>query len=151
MGERIAKMHKAGKVLIEWDEERFSVGVPAMDDQHKNWINMINDLHAAFLGKADSVTVEKLIAHILDYCRYHFAAEEALMKRIGYVNFVDHRDAHARFFVKIKAMESDLLSGSQPLKTQIMCIMKNWLEEHILTQDMDYRNFIESKGVLNSQ
>ena len=32
--------------LIEWNES-FSVGVKAMDDQHKGLANALNDLHAA--------------------------------------------------------------------------------------------------------
>ena len=132
-------------MLILWDEEKFSVHVPEIDVQHKKWVKMINRLHAALMGQADSITVKRLMGEILDYCKYHFSMEEAFMEKMGFSGLEDHQKKHADFNKKMKAMERDLLSGALPLRTQVMSIMKNWLEDHIVKQDQAYRIFMEKK------
>jgi hemerythrin len=61
---------------ILW-EQSFCVDVPEIDEQHKKWITIINDLHELLLNGADfSESIQDKLLAMRDYGRVHFADEE---------------------------------------------------------------------------
>lgn len=128
--------------LIEWDKDRFSVLVDDMDEQHKKWIGLINVLHDALLGEGTDIKPERAIEEMLDYTNYHFAKEEQLMRNAGYPDFTSHKALHIGFINELKSLKHDINSGHHVLRTQVMSILKNWLENHITTVDKRYGEYI---------
>jgi hemerythrin len=128
--------------LIEWDSKKFSVHVDEMDEQHKKWIHLINVLHDSLMEKKDNVTPKSAIEEMLAYTRYHFAQEEALMRNIDYPAFIEHKQLHGDFIVELQSLNVEINTGHILLRTQIMSILKNWLEDHITTADMRYGEYI---------
>ncbi|MFC1684071.1 bacteriohemerythrin [Pseudomonadota bacterium] len=128
--------------LIEWNENRFSVLVDDMDEQHKQWINLINILHDSLIGEGSEITPETAIQEMLDYTRYHFKEEEQLMRDVQYPGFTTHKALHIGFIADLKTLEKDINSGHFVLRTQVMSILKSWLEDHITTEDKRYGEYI---------
>ena len=132
--------------FITWDIERFSVDVDEMNEQHKQWIALINELHASLLDKNSDMSPEQAIKDMIDYTKLHFNHEEDLMQDIQYPDYEKHKIEHNNFISKLNKMDDDMINGTYILKTQIMSILKNWLENHICKMDKAYGNFIsESK------
>ena len=123
---------------IVW-EEKFSVGVKEIDEQHKKWISIINDLHDSLISGQgfDEITGKSLKA-MADYAAYHFAFEEDHMKSIGYPDLEEHRKIHRNFMERIHQYQQDDESGKIVLNTEIMKVLMDWLTNHILTIDQKY-------------
>lgn len=123
--------------LITWNDT-FSVGFDEIDAQHKQWIQIINDLHAVF-GCGDPQELSRIkvksLATMIDYVNYHFEFEERFMEKMHFPELETHKQMHARFAGELMKIQADMQSGFQPLNTQLMSILKNWLEEHILNED----------------
>lgn len=127
--------------LIEWDEGKFSVLVDEMDEQHKKWVGLINELHASLLGEGERVEPAEILREMLAYVDFHFKEEEQLMRNINYPNYIEHKRAHEAFIARLNNMEQDIEAGNIILGTQLMSVLKNWLEDHIASMDKHYGEF----------
>lgn len=133
---------------ILWDET-FSVHNAEMDGQHQKWIDAINELHEALtcpgLTTLRSIS-EKSLEAMMQYVRYHFAAEEGYLLAINYPDLAGHKMIHEKFYVQIKGLLCDVKEGRTVLNSEIMKTMTNWLQNHILQEDLKYSRFAASLG-----
>jgi PAS domain S-box-containing protein/hemerythrin-like metal-binding protein len=130
---------------LVWNDS-YSVGVLALDDQHKKLIGMINrlaDCHAA-RSCGSSGAFHEVLSRMFDYSQVHFKAEEDYLQRIGYPQLADQKIEHAAFVGKMAAFSMAASDGVQD-ETAVHRYLKDWLLSHILESDMQYRPFVESK------
>ena len=131
--------------LIEWREE-FSVGIDEIDGQHRKWIGIINDLHDSLTQSKGDDVLSRLVREMEEYTDFHFSEEEKLLERAGYPDLSKHRLTHYSFRQQVLRLKGEILNGEMVLRTQVMSIVKNWLEEHILREDKAYGEFIRKRG-----
>jgi PAS domain S-box-containing protein/hemerythrin-like metal-binding protein len=127
-----------------WDDA-YSVGVAAMDDQHKKLFGMINqlaDCHAAHNCESSGVFHE-VLSRMFDYTQLHLKDEEAYLQRIGYPKLASHEGEHATFVEKITSFSIAAEAGVQD-EAAVHRYLKMWLRSHILESDMQYRDFVKS-------
>jgi hemerythrin len=142
-----AKSATAKEILesVVWNDS-YSVGVPALDDQHKKLVSMINqlaDCHAA-RNCGSSGACHEVLARMFDYSQVHFKAEEDYLHRIGYPQLADQKIEHAAFVGKMATFSMAAAEGV-PDEAAVHRYLKDWLLSHILESDMQYRSFAESK------
>jgi hemerythrin len=129
---------------ITWNDS-YSVNNPIMDAQHKEWIAIYNKLDHILLS--DSYH-EKLTAAadtlqaMQKYTDYHFRAEEEYMKQINYPDLVAHRRLHTDFDDQLFTYNRNIRDGKLVLSSEVISIVKNWLLDHILNEDQQYRAFL---------
>jgi len=131
--------------ILDWNSGDFSLSIPEIDEQHRQWIDIMNDLHLALMNNRGSEVIEKTIADLLNYTKSHFSCEEALMKKMNYPEFSRHRAQHKSLKEEISKLQRDYLSNELILSSQVMSRLKNWLTEHILTEDRKYADFYHIK------
>jgi len=132
--------------FIEWDKERFSVSVVEMDEQHIEWIALINTMHDSMVNKDIGITPKDATQKMIEYAKYHFKKEEQLMLNMEYPDIKNHSAAHNDFIRQLMLMEKDQNSGIYILKAQVMSVLKNWLENHITIVDKKYGEYAMAKG-----
>ncbi|MDQ7832682.1 MAG: bacteriohemerythrin [Desulfovibrionaceae bacterium] len=133
--------------LLEWND-RLSVNIREIDDQHKKLVDMVNRLHAAMKeGKADAIAMQ-IVADMKNYAASHFATEERHMKTHGYPDYPAHKTEHDKFVAKVVAVEKDLRSGKCALSMDILNFLSNWLVNHIKGTDKKYSPFLNKAGVV---
>jgi len=130
--------------LLTWNSEQFSVGIDEMDAQHKNWIALINKLHASLVQHDSIISPEQAIREMIDYTNLHFAKEEALMREAHFPDYDRHKLEHEYFVLKLEQLDQDITNSTHILKTQIMSILKNWLADHICKADKGYGAFFSN-------
>ncbi len=131
---------------IDWSNE-FSVGVKEMDEQHKKLIGMINRLIKEQKILTDPQTIADLLTEMTDYAQVHFRAEEYLMAEYDYPQKDKQEQQHQAFINKTIAFYSAAELGPNILSTALLDFLRIWLVEHILEQDMKYKDFFKSKGL----
>lgn len=132
--------------LMDW-EDRFSVGVRAMDEQHKRLVAALNDLHAAMsVGQAKTVT-GTLLNTLVKYTREHFAAEEGLMTRAKYPRLVEHRGKHKDLTGQVEQFVERYERGELALGVDLLTFLRDWLMTHILKEDRAYGPWLNEHGV----
>lgn len=127
---------------VSWDE-KMSVGVEVLDDDHKKLLDIFNALLKSGIAAKDPVNLTDLLGSLVDYTKVHFAREEDIMERQGYPGLDAHKAAHRYFIDEIeKLSQDDDESNEMMLRIDLILLLKEWLIEHIQSVDMQYRPFM---------
>lgn len=123
--------------MFEWDS-KYEIGVPSMDEQHKRWIEIINDFYDHLTSREIVENTKHLIEEVIDYTTYHFASEEELMKSIGYPHINEQKAMHRNIVDKILEFKKKINNGKLVVSSVVTIELKQWLRDHILIEDKKY-------------
>ena len=112
--------------LIEWIAD-FSVGVKEIDNQHKQLVKMINELHQAMISGKGSKRVEDIISGLAEYTVYHFETEEKLFDKFDYPETDSHKQTHIDFVKKVSAFKSEFENKEVMLTIDVLEFLSAWL------------------------
>ncbi len=131
---------------IKWNDE-FSVGVAEIDRQHQKLVAMINRLISEQKTLTDPSTIAEMLTEMTDYAQEHFRAEEFMMSEYGYQYKDQQTRQHEAFIAKTQDFYSASDIGSNILSKALLDYLSGWLVQHILEEDMKYKDFFNSKGL----
>jgi hemerythrin-like metal-binding protein len=132
--------------FVTWTPQ-LSVGVQALDNDHKLMVSLINQLNDAVEDGQGKETVASVFNALYDYTEYHFEREEMLMRVCGYPDLESHRKIHDALRIKVKKIHDDYAkSENKDLSKDVLNFMKNWLTEHIQGRDKLYQHSMEGKN-----
>jgi hemerythrin len=142
------------KILVEWDD-RYSVKIQLIDDQHKELINMTNTLYEGCLAGDEAARSYFLEAvhGTVDYVKYHFAAEEKILENVKYPGFAEHKREHEGFVKKIFEDVESFQGGKKFVPNVFVRYLKDWILTHIAVEDKKYAEYIlnlKKQGALSS-
>lgn len=125
--------------FLEWNES-YSVGVSAIDDQHKTIVRMVNELQDAMRRGKGRVLLDELFGNLVEYTATHFRDEEAYMQRIGYpqAEFDAHCRKHREMTDKVLDLKRRFESDEVMISIRLMDLLKTWLSDHILGMDKQF-------------
>ncbi|MEO5345295.1 MAG: bacteriohemerythrin [Magnetococcus sp. YQC-9] len=133
--------------LIRW-RDGLSVGVDIFDMDHKNLIELINQLHAAMEQNQGTRRLQAILDDLINYATTHFSREERLLKEHDYPGLDGQKQQHTKFLHYIREQHVALGHGdSFALAAELLKFLKDWLLHHILQHDMGYKAFLAGKGV----
>jgi hemerythrin len=126
-----------GPVFYVWTDN-MEVGDTLIDAQHKELIEMTNDLLVAcYYGQPPS-KLHDMLLEIANESVQHFLDEEQLMLTVGYPGYNEHKQIHDGFLaVVIGALALVETEGpSADLISAIATTVGNWVMDHILQADV---------------
>jgi hemerythrin len=132
--------------LINWSDN-YSVKVAKFDSQHKNLINLINELHSAMSSGKGKETIKPTLEKLVDYTIKHFTDEEQEMKRTGYTAYLSHKFEHDKLTKTAKELYAKVNSGQSVLSMDVMSFLRDWLMNHIVKVDKQYSDHMAGKGI----
>jgi hemerythrin len=129
--------------FINW-EERFSIGVPLIDSQHKQLVVMTNRLFEACQGgdRPAKEQFKKTIHEAINYIKYHFSTEEQIMEKLLYPGFPAHKKEHADFTHEVLTNVQTFESGKKFVPNQFVRFLKDWVLSHIAITDSKLGEFL---------
>ncbi len=133
--------------LIKW-EEKYSVGVDSMDNQHKKLVQMINDIFDELRGGGTHESLLKIIEGLVEYTQVHFKAEEAVFEKFGYAETEEHKKEHEKFIAQVADFQKGFEEGKIPMTMDIITFLKDWLFSHILGTDQKYSSFFKDNVIV---
>lgn len=122
---------------IEWDE-RYSVGVEELDEQHKQLFRILDALFESEQAAVDSREILNVLAELREYAALHFATEERYMAEWGYPDLANHKWAHAQYRKKVDELCSGGATDPDTVLSNMIEFLYTWLSVHILSCDKDY-------------
>ncbi len=129
---------------LKWSN-RYSVHIVEIDEQHKKLINLINEMYDAMQAGKGREIIDIVLDEFVDYTVFHFNTEERLLRQHGYPNYDDHKDMHDHIAKKARELKKTLDKRNKPSSIDVMLLMTNWLNTHILEEDRKYVPYIASK------
>jgi hemerythrin len=122
--------------IFEWNN-RFSVGISLIDDQHKKLVAMTNELYFACNYSTDfgKAQFEMTIHDAVAYVKYHFATEEKIMEKTSYPGLADHKKEHTEFIKQVLENVKAFQEGKSFVPNQFVRFLKDWILSHIAIID----------------
>jgi hemerythrin len=128
--------------LVAWDD-KMSVGVDVLDDDHRRLLDMFNGLLEHGVAKRNKEALSTLLTDLRDYTDVHFAREEGYMERNAFPDLETHKAAHRYFVDEIDKLRQDVEGGNETmLRIDLILLLKDWLIDHIQTVDMQYKPYV---------
>ena len=130
---------------VKWTPA-MSVGVEALDTDHKMLIGLINQLADAIAkGDAHDI-VASVINALVDYTEYHFGREEEMMRVCAYADFNNHVATHGKIVETLRHLR-DAHAGRALGHTEkvLLDFMRAWLTDHIMGVDMKYAPVLKGR------
>ncbi|MDR2247138.1 MAG: bacteriohemerythrin [Treponema sp.] len=142
-------------ILIEWDD-RYSMHIRFIDDQHKELINLTNRLYKGCLGGDETACsyFMEAIRGTVDYVKYHFSTEEKMLESIHYPDLAQHKKEHESFVKRVLEDVRKFQTGKKFIPNEFVRYLKDWVLTHIAIEDKKYSEYIlnlKKKGLLTTQ
>ena len=134
------------RIPIEWDES-WSVGVKAIDDDHKTLFTLFNHVHSALEEGEGHEVLGRALAAMVEYTDYHFRREERMMEVVGFSELGQHQQLHDRLRDRVLAFQERYQSDPGSVDfDEFSAFLSEWLVDHIKTEDMAYRPHVEGNA-----
>jgi hemerythrin len=130
-------------ILVEWDD-RYSVGIALIDDQHKELIRLTNELYQGCLtGNTEAEDFFfKTVRGVVEYTKFHFSAEEKLMENVRYPKCAEHKKQHENFVMQMVNDVKSFQEGKKFVPNNFVRYLKDWILSHIAIMDSLYARYI---------
>lgn len=128
---------------MKWTED-LSVGIEAIDTQHKALIKAVNDLFDACSHGKGRAQISQTMDFMVDYTNFHFGDEEKLMIKYNYPELAKQKKAHTGFVKQVLEYKDKIKSQGADiaLVAQFNSFITNWLIYHISKEDKRIGEFI---------
>lgn len=122
-----------------------SVGIPEVDEDHRHFIVLINDLNHSIANRMEPGEIKNRLQLIIDDAELHFSREEKLFFEWNYPDTASHANIHAQVLKKLQDLKQHFKpysndSGWMDAGMQI----KYLLIDHILKEDMKYAEYFQN-------
>lgn len=132
--------------MFIWDE-RYSVGIQEIDEQHKQIFAILDKLYNLLkVGQTDYVAAQ-IIPELEEYTIFHFEKEEQLLGRYHYSEVEEHIQEHENFKLRLREIKDEIRSGRVTLGFELMIFLKKWIDHHILVVDKHYSLCLKENGL----
>jgi len=132
---------------MSWSD-KLSVGVEALDNDHKKLIEMINELYDGIVSGQNKEIIASIIDRLVQYTRYHFTREEELFARTDYANAMAHKLEHDEMANWAIQVELEFHTGTLPAPSlEVINRLKDWFFDHINGTDRQYAKHLNAHGI----
>lgn len=132
--------------MIEWDD-KYSMGISRIDDEHKQFINIVNKAIAAKKHNGNPEELKEVLRRITMYAITHFATEENYMIEFNYPEYQYHKEEHHDFSKKVIGYCERVTDGDSQISNEIPEYLKRWLVNHIQVTDRKYIDCFKRNGL----
>ncbi len=91
--------------MFVWNSS-YEVGIDLVDKQHRQLINLINELETSLNGSLKDNSITEVAYAIVEYAIYHFSEEEKLMDACYYPQGSCRKREHEEFVTKLHEVRS---------------------------------------------
>lgn len=127
-----------------WQDE-MSVGIPEIDEDHKHFFRLINELNRSITARLDPVDIRDSLQIIVDDAERHFNLEEKLFQEWNYPDADGHAKIHSSILRALKdLMEKFVPYGFDSGWVDAGLKIRDILMGHIMTEDMKYAEYYKN-------
>ena len=137
--------------IVSWDK-KYAIGIELIDRQHKELISLTNKLFQACLSGNDTVNAsfKETMSYLVDYVRFHFAAEKKLQEWIKYPKYHEHKKLHDDMIILILETVRDYNEGRKFVPNNFVRSLKDWILSHIAVYDRDFAAYSTNRGLVKN-
>jgi hemerythrin-like metal-binding protein len=125
-------------------DDRFILGVPAMDTCHREMVELLNRM-----AESSNAAFAYLYPDLVSHTHSHFASEEALMKETAFPATAEHRSEHNRVLGDLDRLGQRLADGRIALaRAYVAEQLPAWFVLHFATMDSALAAHVAAKSIV---
>ena len=124
-----------------------SVGNAPLDEDHKAFFEMAKMLSEVQGANDREIIIESALSILEEYVGGYFLREEKAMRAVNYPRLAGHVLKHGSFRARVKAIADLYRAGTKSAADGLPDIVADWLRAHILSEDLQYKNWINDSVV----
>jgi hemerythrin len=129
-------------LFLDW-HERYAVGVAAIDGQHREMLDLVNNLFAGLQSGRDRDELVETLRELVRATEHNIATEERLMQEHG-LALGRHQEEHQRLLEAIRRFDLPLDASGLGATGRFL---REWLLGHIDEDDRPFAEQLRSRGV----
>jgi len=137
--------------LIKWNDKKMSIGIKLIDDEHKQLLQIINDLSISIHKNCQKEEIVSIVDRLIDYSKYHFAREEKYFDEFNYEDATAHKHQHELFINKFEKIKNKIKLEDELcniiLTEEVFLYLVKWLLNHISGSDRKYVKLFKQNGL----
>lgn len=122
-------------------DSKYLIGISELDSQHEEIESAFTEYQKAIKDKVCSREISGIIANLREKVRFHFHAEESIMRIFAYPETEEHRRFHLEILKSIERLDQGTLPPAEAQDSDEQA-MQLFLEQ-ILSQDMRFAAFLQ--------
>lgn len=130
---------------VRWIES-MSIGVPEIDRQHKELLELVNKTWETAQEPGAAQETGIVLRRLCDYVIEHFAAEEALMDPEAYAHYDRHVQEHIEGSMKALDFLEAYNEGRDVRLEEFLEFAVAWVKHHIQETDKTLGEYLAAKG-----
>lgn len=120
--------------LIDWRKE-FETGIREVDFEHRQLVDLINDLHRHLEADADEATVSAFLGEVFARIAAHFALEETVMRKHDYDEYAAHKAEHERLLDELREIMDGYDGAAGCYGEALAAVVRDWFVDHFKSKD----------------
>ncbi|MBI4273911.1 MAG: hemerythrin family protein [Rhizobiales bacterium] len=121
--------------LLQW-KDQYSIGIDAIDHEHKELIELINRLHDEVVAKGTASSIGAFFGDLFKGISAHFALEERFMRERHYDQLPQHKADHERLLDEIRNIMDDVEGNVECGSAELSAKLDAWFLRHFETHDV---------------
>ncbi len=126
-------------------KDSFNTGVLQIDEQHKLFLEYVNECCDAACNKKQKRITDATIYDLKTYAATHFYDEEYLMIEANYPDLWRHADLHSYFKRRVEELEKAQNEGNTNTVASLSAFLRQWFLNHILEEDKKFAAWLAKK------
>jgi hemerythrin len=131
---------------LVWDN-KYSVEVEEIDNQHKHMFAVINELLDAIDTNTTAEHLGNIIESLVKYKIFHFETEEKYFRKFNYDGTNEHVAKHQEFNNKLSSLKEKYPEYTIEFAFQLVDFLEDWLINHLMIMDQRYKKCFKEHGL----
>ncbi|WP_438445937.1 bacteriohemerythrin [Gorillibacterium sp. sgz5001074] len=134
--------------MIAW-RETYNIGVQEVDRQHQELVEKLNEFLDACINQKGKEKIMETLSFLKAYTVEHFKDEEAIMQKIQYPAYAEHKKEHDDFIATVVELENGIMTQGPTILTTLKLnrTLTDWLLTHISKNDQKIAEYIRTNPV----
>ena len=140
--------------ILEWNDEKMGLGIEIIDEQHKEFLKIINQLSTSIEQNSQKKDILVILDALIDYAQFHFAKEEELFCKYNYEYKEEHIDEHTVFNEKFLELRKKLENNTEYknksaiyISQEMYVYVTRWFIDHVTGTDRKYVSLFKENGL----
>lgn len=129
-------------LYIKWDE-KYNLGIPIIDEQHRAIVSTINTYHYFFARGNEGAALKLTLITLEQYTMTHFMTEENIFKQTEYPESASHKKLHNYLIKRMRDIAIETIQENDP--DILLHFLKEWWLSHIRIEDSKYSPHVKGK------